>query len=98
MNRDRLMRTRLAGVLCSPIPERRNENATTKRVKLVTDEETRRDRQHRQEQEELDNPARDGGPALGKELLQIQRLGARGGGRQEDDGDRQRASHCSTIA
>src|SRR5690349_21503953 len=28
------MRTRFAGVLCRPMPERRNENATTTRVKL----------------------------------------------------------------
>jgi hypothetical protein len=36
MNSDRLMRTRFAGVLCRPRPERRNESAMTKRVKLVT--------------------------------------------------------------
>ena len=36
MNSDRLMRTRLAGALCKPRPERRNDNATMNRVKLVT--------------------------------------------------------------
>ncbi len=36
MNSDRLMSTRLAGALCNPRPERRNESATMKRVKLVT--------------------------------------------------------------
>ena len=36
MNSDRLIRMRLAGVVCSPRPERRNEKAMAKRVKLVT--------------------------------------------------------------
>ena len=36
MNSDRLISTRLAGVLCMPRPERRNDRAMTKRVKLVT--------------------------------------------------------------
>src|SRR3984885_3030438 len=36
MNSDRLMRTRLAGALCRPRPERRNESATMNCVKLVT--------------------------------------------------------------
>lgn len=36
MNSDRLTMIRLAGVVCSPSPERRNENAMAKRVKLVT--------------------------------------------------------------
>jgi hypothetical protein len=36
MNSDRLMRIRLAGVDCRPMPARRMEKAMTKRVKLVT--------------------------------------------------------------
>ena len=36
MNSARLIRIRFAGVLCMPSPERRNESATMKRVKLVT--------------------------------------------------------------
>ena len=36
MNSDRLIRTRLAGVLCKPSPDLRKESATVNRVKLVT--------------------------------------------------------------
>ena len=36
MNSDRLISTRLAGVLCKPNPDRRKESATVNRVKLVT--------------------------------------------------------------
>ena len=36
MNSDRLIRIRLAGVDCRPMPARRIEKAMTKRVKLVT--------------------------------------------------------------
>ncbi len=36
MNNDRLMSTRFAGALWMPRPDRRNESAMMKRVKLVT--------------------------------------------------------------
>src|SRR5580698_5943464 len=36
MNSERLIITRFGGELCNPRPERRNDSATTKRVKLVT--------------------------------------------------------------